>query len=68
MRAETECALLNLGQRLCHNDYAVQHYLDKQHPKYFGKPGLLLTAVRRGAARWARRKSACRHDVTLSTR
>jgi hypothetical protein len=50
MRAVTECALLALGERLCPSDYAVQHYMDPQHPKFFGKAGLLLTAVLRGAA------------------
>ncbi|MBU2765003.1 hypothetical protein HAP94_02045 [Acidithiobacillus ferrivorans] len=47
MRYEVEQSLLGIGERICRTDYAVRHYRDKQHPKFYGKSEQLLKALRR---------------------
>ncbi len=44
--------LLDVGSVVARNDYAVVHYGDIWHPKFFGRHGPLLHAVRRGLAQY----------------
>ena len=47
----SERQLLEIGTRVAQTDYAVCHYLEPWHPKFFGRRDLLVRAVRAGLAR-----------------
>lgn len=47
----SERHLLEIGTRVARTDYAVCHYLEPWHPKFFGRRDLLVRAVRAGLAR-----------------
>lgn len=42
-----EQALLAIGAKICSTDYAVRHYRDRHHPKFYGKLEQLIKALRR---------------------
>lgn len=59
----SEPFLMKLGEIVAGSDYAVRHYADPWHPKFFGQRSVLIRAVRRGLGRppvsWDRVEREC---------
>lgn len=59
MQYEVEQALLAIGERICRTDYAVRHYRNPCHPKFYGKPEQLLKALRRAMPGLPKKSRRC---------